>query len=141
MVMLTVIGKKQAKEGMEFTFLGAISNCKECKVRNICFHLEKGNKYKVVGLRNVLHDCPMHEDGVMVVQVEEVHRSAVLPKKIALEGSTISYETPKCSHKGCENYTYCFLSGMEPGRKKKVIKVMDKATCIIGQNRMKVLLE
>jgi uncharacterized protein (UPF0179 family) len=141
MVMLTVIGKKQAKEGMEFTFMGSISNCKDCKVRNICFHLEKGNKYRVVGLRNVLHECPMHEDGVMVVQVEEVLRNAVLPKKIALEGSTISYETPKCSHRGCEHYAACFLYGLEPGQKKKVAKVMDKVVCIIGQNRVKVMLK
>jgi uncharacterized protein (UPF0179 family) len=141
MVMLTVIGKKQAKEGMEFTFMGPISNCKDCKVRNICFHLEKGNKYRVVGLRKVVHECPMHEDGVMVVQVEEVQRNAVLPKKIALEGSTISYETPKCSQRGCEHYSACFLSGLEPGQKKKIVKTMDKVACIIGQNRVKVMLE
>jgi len=140
MVMLTVIGKKQAKEGMEFTFFGPISNCKECKVRNICFHLEKGTKYRVVSLRNVVHECPMHEHGVMVVQVEVVQRSAVLPRKIALEGSTISYETPKCSQRGCEHYQACFLSGLDPGQKKKVVKVMDKVTCIIGQNRVKVLI-
>jgi uncharacterized protein (UPF0179 family) len=141
MVMLTVIGKKQAKEGMEFTFMGPISNCKDCKVRNICFHLEKGNKYRVVGLRNVFHDCPMHEHGVMVVQVEEVQRSAVLPRKIAIEGSTISYEMPKCSQRGCEHHSACFLSGLEPGQKKKVVKVGDKVACIIGQNRVRVMLE
>jgi len=141
MVMLTVIGKKQAKEGMEFTFMGPISNCKECKVRNICFHLEKGAKYKVVSLRNVVHECPMHEDGVMVVQVEEVQRCAVIPRKIAIEGSTISYEVPKCTHRGCEHHSACFLSGLEPGQKKKVVKAMDKVVCIIGQNRVRVMLE
>jgi hypothetical protein len=141
MVMLTVIGKKQAKVGMVFTFMGPISNCKECKVRNICFHLERGTKYRVVGLRDVVHECPMHEHGVMVVQVEEVQIQAVLPKKIALEGSTISYEMPKCTHRGCEHYRECFLPGLEPGQKKKVAKVLDKVRCIIGQNRVKVMLE
>ena len=70
MVMLTVIGKKLAKEGMEFVFLGPIADCKECKVRNICFHLEKGTMYRIVSMRDKDHDCPQHEDGVRVVQVE-----------------------------------------------------------------------
>ena len=141
MVMLTVIGKRLARVGMEFIYMGPISNCKECKVRNICFHLEKGSKYKVISLREVIHDCPLHEDGVKVVQVEEVPRIAMISKKIALEGSKISYETPKCNQRFCEHYSLCFLSGLDPGQKKKVAKVQDKVTCIIGQNRVRVLLE
>ncbi|MDO9537526.1 MAG: UPF0179 family protein [Thermoplasmata archaeon] len=141
MVMLTVIGKKMATPGFEFIFFGPNSDCKECKVKNICFHLEKGTKYRVVGTRNVTHKCPIHEDGVVVVQVEAVPRKGVILKKIAIEGSTIAYEIPKCRHRGCQHYELCFLSGVEPGQKKKLVKVMDKTECIIGQSRVAVMLQ
>jgi len=141
MVMLTVIGRKLAKEGTQFTFMGPLSDCKECKVRNICFHLERGSKYKVVGTRDKTHDCPMHEEGVVVVQVEEVPRMAVIPKKMALEGSTIQYETPKCKMRRCKNYSNCFLVGIERGQRKRVVKVIDSVDCAIGQSRVAVMLE
>ena len=141
MVMLTVIGTKLAKPGMEFTFMGALADCKECKVRNICFHLDKGTRYRVVGSRNVRHDCPMHEEGVVVVQVEPVPRKAVIPKKQAIEGSTISYETPRCKQRSCGNYALCFLLGMEAGQKRKVTEVIGKVECLAGQSRVEVMLE
>ena len=141
MVMLTVIGKRLAKVGAEFTYMGPISNCKECKVRNICFHLEKGRKYRIVSTRTVKHDCPLHEEGVVVVEVTEVPRPAVIAKKTAIEGSKISYETPSCHRRLCEHRLLCFLPGLEPGQKKKVLKVQEKVNCPIGQNRVCVLLE
>ncbi len=141
MVMLTVVGKTLAKEGGEFVYLGPIADCKECKVRNICFHLEKGTKYRIVGLRNVSHDCPMHEEGVRVVQVEPVPRMAVIPKKVAIEGSNIGYDFPKCRNRACEYYRLCFLPGVESGQKKKITKVLDGVECGMGQSRIMVLVE
>jgi hypothetical protein len=141
MVMLTVIGRRLAKVGKEFTFFGSISNCKDCKVRNICFHLEKGSKYRVVEVRKVPHECPMHEDGVLVVQVEEIPRIAVIPGKMAMEGSTVSYEVPRCNRKGCANRALCVLPGMERGQKKRILNIREKVDCPIGQNRVRVTLQ
>ncbi|MFO7618091.1 MAG: UPF0179 family protein [Thermoplasmata archaeon] len=141
MVMLTVVGKTLAKVGAEFVFMGPLADCKECKVRNICFHLEKGTKYRIIGLRNVDHDCPMYERGVSVVQVEPVPRKAVIPKKIAIEGSNIGYDFPKCRHRGCPHYGLCFISGVEPGQKKKILKMLENVECGIGQSRVMVLVE
>jgi uncharacterized protein (UPF0179 family) len=141
MVMLTVIGKKLAKEGLEFTYLGPVTDCKECKVRNICFHLEKGTKYRVVDVRKVNHDCPVHEGGVTVVQVEEVPRDAIVSRKLAIEGSTISYERPRCRQRSCENWSLCFVPGLEQGYKKKVTSVGERVECRAGQNRVRVKLE
>ncbi len=141
MVMLTVIGKKLAKKGLEFTYLGPVTECKECKVRNICFHLEKGTKYRVVDVRKVNHDCPVHEDGVTVVQVEEVPRDAIVAKRLAIEGSTISYEMPRCRQRSCENWFLCFVPGLEQGHKKKVTSVGERVNCQAGQDRVRVKLE
>ncbi|MBA3046130.1 MAG: UPF0179 family protein [Candidatus Thermoplasmatota archaeon] len=141
MVMLTVIGKKLAKEGMEFVYLGPLSDCKDCKVRNICFHLDRGSRYRVVGLRDVMHDCPLHEEGVRVVQVEPLPRKAVIMKKVAMEGSSISYDFPKCRERGCPHFELCFIPGVDTGQKKKVAKVMENVDCKIGQSRVAVMVE
>ena len=132
MVLLTVIGKSLAKDGLVFTYMGPLSNCKECKVKNICFHLERGRKYKVLSSRDVLHECPVHEEGVVVVEVEEVPLEAVIPKKQAIEGSSITIELPRCRERGCGSYRLCFPVGTDSGHKMKVLKVGKKVDCKIG---------
>lgn len=141
MVLLTVIGKRLAKEGLTFTFIGPLSNCKECKVKNICFHLEKSRVYRVLNGRDVLHECPVHEEGVVVVEVEPISQKAVIPKKQAMEGSTITMELHRCYERGCESYRLCFPIGMEPGQKKKVGKVGRKVNCPRGDDRVTVELD
>ena len=141
MVLLTVIGKKLAKPGGEFIFIGPNSSCKDCKVKTICFHLEKGAKYKIINARDVVHDCPQHEDNVVIVEVEEVSRMAIIPKKQAMEGTTITFELPKCNERGCQDYSLCFPVGMESGMKRQVSSVAEKVDCTSGQNRIKVILE
>ncbi len=141
MVLLTVIGKRLAKKDLTFTFMGPLSNCRECKVKNICFHLEKGRSYRVLSSRDVLHECPVHEEGVVVVEVEAISREAVIPKKQAMEGSTITMELQKCYERNCINYRLCFPIGMEPGQKKTIIKVGKKAKCPKGDNRVNVELD
>jgi hypothetical protein len=141
MVLLTVIGRKQAKAGKEFTYMGPVADCKDCKVRNICFHLERGRRYRVVEIRDRNHQCPVHEEGVSVVQVEEIPTESVIPARIAIEGSTVSYECPRCRNRGCGSWALCFPQGMEPGMKRKVAKVGDRVDCRIGQSRVRVILE
>lgn len=140
MVLLTVIGKSLAKEGLTFTYMGPLSNCKECKVKNICFHLERGRKYRIMSSRDVLHECVIHEEGVVVVEVEEVPLNAVINKKLAIEGSTITVELPKCRERRCEHYRLCIPLGVDSGQKKKVMKVVKKVECAAGHDRVEVEL-
>ncbi|KYK27896.1 MAG: hypothetical protein AYK23_02075 [Candidatus Proteinoplasmatales archaeon SG8-5] len=140
MVLLTVIGKSLAKDGLVFTYMGPLSNCKECKVKNICFHLERGRKYRVLSSRDVLHDCTVHEKGVVVVEVEEVPLEAAIPKKQAIEGSSITIELPRCRERGCDHYRLCIPVGSDSGQKKKVLKVGKKVKCKIGEDRVCVEL-
>jgi hypothetical protein len=141
MVILTVIGRKLAREGAEFTFMGPLSDCKECKVRNICFHLERGTKYRVVAARDKSHECPIHEEGVRVVQVEPVPRKAVVRGKLALEGTNFEYDLPNCRARHCRHRQLCFLPGLEKGQKRRVVKVLGAVECGMGQNRTAVMLE
>ena len=140
MVLLTMIGKSLAKEDLVFTYMGPLSNCKECKVKNICFHLESGRKYRVLSSRDVLHECVVHEEGVVVVEVEEVPLEAAILKKQAIEGSNITIELPKCKERGCDNYRLCIPIGTTSGQKMKVLKVGKKVDCKTGENRVSVEL-
>ena len=140
MVLLTVIGRKLAKPGMHFIFMGPNSNCKECKVKTICFHLEQGARYRVISARDVVHDCPEHEDNVVIIEVEEMPRKAVIPKKQAMEGTTITLDIPKCKERGCQHYELCLPVGLVTGHKRQISKVAEKVDCLDGQDRVKVVL-
>ena len=141
MVLLTVIGKTIAKPGAEFIFMGSNSSCKDCKVKTICFHLDQGTKYKIIGARDIVHDCPQHDEGVVVVQVEEVPRDIVIPKRQAMEGTTITFEMQKCSQRGCQHYLFCHPLGMGSSQKRRIVKVQEKIDCFDGQDLVKVILE
>ena len=141
MVLLTVIGKTLAKPGDEFIFIGSNSSCKDCKVKTICFHLDTGTKYKIISARDVVHDCPQHDEGVVVVQVEEMPREIIISKRQAIEGTTITFDLHKCSHRGCQYYKLCIPIGMESVLKRKITKVEDKIDCLEGQDRVKVIVE
>lgn len=141
MVLLTVIGRKLAKPGAEFIFTGPNSGCKDCRVKTICFHLEAGTRYRIKNVRDVVHDCPQHEDNVVIVEVEPVPVDAVIPGKQAIEGTTITYEPPKCRERGCQHYRLCHLVGMESGMKRQIISVGEKVECPDGQDRIRAVLE
>ena len=90
MVLVTVVGESQCKKGFEFVFGGPLAECRECKVKNVCFHLEQNRWYRVTGIRDVHHDCRVHEGGVRVVEVERVPTRAAIPNAQAVEGSIIT---------------------------------------------------
>ncbi|MCK5038798.1 MAG: UPF0179 family protein [Thermoplasmata archaeon] len=139
--MLTVVGTSLAKKGQEIIFLGPLSECKVCKVKNICFHLEKGSHYKVIGVRDVMHDCNVHEEGVKVVEIEKLPFKAIMDKKKAIDGSTIAFESPSCIERGCEHYLLCNPPGLGSKQKVKILSVGGKAECAAGMSRVLVTLE
>ena len=141
MAMLTVMGDKLAKKGLIFIYNGPSSECKDCKVKNICFHLEKGSRYKIVGVRDVKHDCKLHENGVRIIEVEKVPVPAALDKKQAMEGSTITLILPNCRDMGCKSRDLCFAIGLESKKRYKVAKVKKKLKCSKGYDRVEVIFE
>src|SRR5512136_2692138 len=56
MVLVTVVGELQCKKGYEFVFGGPIAECRDCKVKNVCFHLEQDKRYRVVEIRDGHHE-------------------------------------------------------------------------------------
>ncbi|WP_456327436.1 UPF0179 family protein [Archaeoglobus sp.] len=105
--IITLCGKDWAKVGTEFIFLGGKQECENCRLKNICLRLREGAKYKIVGLRNGdVHECPLHDEGVVAVEVVELPIMALIDSKIAVEGAKIRFEK-RCDNLNCELYNLC----------------------------------
>lgn len=141
MVLVTVVGERQCKKGFEFVFGGPLSECKDCKVRNVCFHLEPNRRYVVKEIRDVHHECRVHEEGVRVVEVEKVPTRHALPTRAAVEGSMVTFEETDCNHIGCPNYRLCKPSGASEGMRFRIIAVEDDVECLKGKSLKAVLLD
>jgi len=129
MVLVTVVGESQCKKGFEFVFSGPLAECRECKVKNVCFHLEPNRLYRVIEVRDVHHDCKVHEEGVRVVEVEKLPTKTALPSKSAIEGSMITYEETNCDFIGCPNYRICRPAGAAEGMRFRIASVGDEIEC------------
>jgi uncharacterized protein (UPF0179 family) len=141
MVLVTVVGKLQCKEGFEFVFRGPLAECRDCKVRNVCFHLEENRRYRVKGIREVQHECRIHEEGVRVVEVEKIPLRAAVPAKVALEGSMLTFEVNECRNLGCPHHTLCRPLGASEGMRFKIVSVQGETDCVRGIHLKTVLLE
>jgi len=141
MVIVTLIGERQAKEGVTFVYRGPLTECRECKLKAVCFNLDVGGKYRIKAKRDVHHECKIHEDGVRVVEVERVAMRGVVSKKAALEGSTITLEEIRCRNVGCELYRLCHPLGLEKGARGKIVKVCSDVDCPEGLKLVEILID
>ncbi len=141
MVVITLIGEHQAREGEEFVYLGPLTECRDCKLKAVCFNLEAGGLYRIRNVREVRHDCRIHEEGVRVVEVEKEPVHCALGQKYALEGSTITFEDIRCRTLGCEHYRTCHPLGVERNMKFRVRDVNKEIACPEGRRLIEVVLE
>jgi uncharacterized protein (UPF0179 family) len=141
MVLVTVVGESQCKKGFEFVFGGPLADCRDCKVKNVCFHLEQNRWYKVTGVRDVHHECKIHEGGVRVVEVERMPTRAALPKESAHEGSMITFVETDCDRRGCPNFKVCRALGALEGMRFRVAAVEAELDCPRGRKLAVVSLE
>ncbi|MFP4170521.1 MAG: UPF0179 family protein [Methanomassiliicoccales archaeon] len=129
MVTITLIGEHQAKQGEEFVYLGPLTDCRDCRLKTVCFNLSPGNRYRVIGTRDIHHDCRMHEDGVRVVEVETIPIRCAVKRRYALEGSTVKLDCVKCGRVGCQNFQLCHPPGVAESSKRKVTAVKRELDC------------
>ncbi len=141
MVTITLIGEHQARPGELFVYRGPLTECRDCKLKAVCFNLDAGGIYKIKGIRDVHHDCRIHEEGVRVVEVEKIPLRCAVSRKHAIEGSTISYEEPRCKNMGCGHYRICHPLGIEKSMKFKLSSITEAINCPEGINLVEVVLE
>ena len=132
MVLVTLIGCEQARVGNRFYYCASLSDCKECKtckLRSVCFNLDNGSLYEITSLRDTEHDCELNGSKVRVVEVEKKPFRAVVPKKIAIDGSMITFEPRACDNIGCEYYKLCRPDNVKDGEKLSVKDVIEDVKC------------
>jgi uncharacterized protein (UPF0179 family) len=88
MPLVTLIGEKLAKNEAEFIYIGPNNECRNCKLKTVCFNLKIGRKYKITNIRDKRHNCNVHEGTVAVVEVQEMPIITAIEKKYS-EGSKI----------------------------------------------------
>ena len=141
MVLVTLIGESQAKIGNRFYYLGPSLECRECRFKNVCFNLEVGRMYEVTELRDVNHECEMHESGVRAVVVVKVPMRVCVERKYAIDGSRITFEHAKCSEVGCTNWGLCHPFFVKDGDKLSIVEILENTECSAGEKRTIVRTE
>ncbi len=141
MVLVTLVADSEARIGNRFYYNGPSTECKECKLRNVCFNLEAGSLYEVTGLRDTKHECILAEMPVRVVEVEKRAFLAIIPKKLAFEGSKITFEARDCDEIGCENWKFCHPQNTKDGEKYSIINIIETIDCPLGDSLKLVKLE
>ena len=141
MANVTLIGEKQAKKGNMFIYIGPLSECRDCKVKTVCFNLEEGRKYKVKDIRAMHHNCKIHEGGVRAVEYEKMAVEHAISSDAALEKARITFTEPAaCPNRGCDNYKLCFPTGLKVGSQYEIKSVKGSVTCTEGKKLKEVIL-
>lgn len=141
MVNVTLIGEKLAKKGLEFIYNGPLTECQNCKIKNVCFNLETGKRYKITKVRDIFHDCKIHEGRVRAVEYELANRiQFVLEPKYALEGAVIQSKLINCNNFECAKYhTHCRPLGIKQGWKLKIVALGDEFKCPLTTKKLRIV--
>ena len=125
--MITLIGKKLAQKGVEFVYLGSVEECENCRFKSSCVDsLELNRKYVITDVKDTEQKCPVHSQNIVIpVEIERAQIDVLTPSKNIFEGSTFTYEAPKCDEY-CEFHDLCFPEGLVENDKCIVIKNQGK---------------
>ena len=139
MPLVTLIGEKLAKENEEFIYLGPQNDCKNCKLKTVCFNLKQGGRYKILKVRDKRHSCNVHDGSAAVVEVQEMPMFTAVDKRLS-EGSAIKIEKKECNNISCEHYRLCFNMGVQEDKEYKIKKTYENIKCPAGYELQKVEL-
>jgi hypothetical protein len=140
MPLVTLVGEKIAKEGKFFTYLGPNNDCRNCKLKTVCFNLKPGRGYKITKIRDKRHSCSVHEGNAAVVEVQEQPIVATIDKKHS-KGEAIKTEKKECGNIGCGHYELCNHLALKKDKEYKVTKTYDdKIDCPLGYELQKAEL-
>ena len=139
MPLVTLIGEKLAKENIEFIYLGPQNDCKNCKLKTVCFNLKPGRHYKITKIRDKRHSCTVHDGTTAVIEVQELPVVTTIDKKLS-EGDTTKIEDKKCGNIGCANFVLCDNVYLKKDKNYKIAKVYEEIDCPLGYKLKKAEL-
>ncbi|WP_048152165.1 UPF0179 family protein [Palaeococcus ferrophilus] len=127
-MVVTLVGEKLAKPGVEFIFYGPADPCRTCKLARVCVgNLEKGRRYKVVRIRNIEHSCPLHEGKVRVVDVVEPAIDIAIEPRYAIVGSKMRLSFVNCNDE--DKREVIRPEGLFEGDTVKIVELVGDIEC------------
>jgi len=139
LVLITLIGEKLAVEGLEFTYLGSNSECKNCRLKAVCFHLKPGRNYTITNIRDKKHSCNVHEGNAVIIEVRELPFIAAVTKEVS-ESAKTTVERQKCKNIRCEFFNICTNRTLQKKKNYTIKKTFGKIECPLGYELYKVEL-
>lgn len=135
----TLLYEGLAKEGYKFIYVGGTPSCENCRLQGVCLaNLETGRLYEVVSVRDVIHNCAVH-DKVVAVKVREPDVDVAIKSKLAIPGSSITWNEKECNKKLCEYYrTLCNPEYLHIGDRLQIRKEYDHVSCPKGEELTRV---
>jgi len=137
MMVVTLIGKKLAKEGVEFIYLGITKTCRSCKLKTVCSNLEEERRYRIKKVRNKSHKCSLHGE-VVAVEVEKMP-IVVNVKKEQAEATAVEYHPINCDFVGCKEYQHCNAPIKE--KEYRILNVIGDVECPKGYDLKKIEID
>ncbi|MGA7923070.1 MAG: UPF0179 family protein [Thermoplasmata archaeon] len=135
MTDITLLSRKQASVGYEFTYLGGAPVCRTCPYRHACLTLDAGRRYRVTRVRPVEHPCALQEVSAAVVEVEAVAQPLVVEARSAIVGSHVQTGRYACSRLDCPNWGICAGPFLPPRQRFRIEHVhAEPAECRIGRS-------
>jgi len=136
-MVVTLIGKKLAKEGLEFIYLGITKTCRNCKLKMVCSNLEEGRRYRITKVRDKVHKCNLHGE-VVAVEVEKLPIIANIKKEQA-EATAVEWHPIKCDFVGCKEYEYC--NAMAREKEYRIVEIIGDVECPKGFELKKIAMD
>jgi len=139
MPLVTLIGEKLAIEGIEFEYIGPNNDCRNCKLKTVCFNLKPGRRYKITNIRDKKHSCNVHEGAAAVVEVEELPIITSIDKKYK-KGEETKIIKIDCKSIGCDNYEICRIN-VQKDKKYAIVNLIKDIDCPLDYNLNKAELK
>lgn len=141
---LTLVGTTLATPGAEFVYRGEAEGCDGCPYRKQCLNLETGARYRITDVRDggEVLDCPVHDAGVLAVEVEPAQVEANVPSKGAYAGSRVTL-AGECPHTECPSHDLCEPLGADMDREYRIVEVQGEPpheTCELNRSLTKAIL-
>jgi uncharacterized protein (UPF0179 family) len=137
---VTLVGAVLAKQGIEFIYEGEVAGCDTCKVKKACNNLQKGRKYRIVSVRTTHHECTVHLNGAVAVEVMEAPITVLINADMAIVNSKIKLEL-SCNKSDCRSFPFCRPDGVVEGEKYVVVDVLGNASDICEKGRVLKLVD
>ena len=138
MPLVTLIGEKIANKNTEFVYIGPNNECRNCKLKTVCFNLKQGRKYKITNVRDKKHSCNVHEGTAVVIEVQELPIITSINKQFS-EGDKVKTQKKECGSIGCDFYEICSVK-LHKDKSYTVKKIYEEIQCPIGRSLQKVEL-